>query len=433
VAGVVTGLVPALQVVRPSLLAAFQGGTRGATDGTARTRLRSLLVAAEVALALVLLVGAGLMGRTMIALSAVDPGLRVDHLAVADVSLAGTPHGAAAGRYAMYQRIRERLSALPGVISVSAINHLPLAGDVWTLGYTIEGRPAPEPGRRWSAVYRVVEPGYFATAGLPLLAGRDFSPVDRDSSIPVAIVSKSLADRRWPGQDVVGQRIRLPGPGNVQAPITIVGVAANARQGDWTSAPADEVYVALAQRSTEFGLASMTFLLRTSGDPGATAAGVPAVVAELDRSVPVSAVTTMEEVVKDAIWRQRLTAQLTGAFALVALALAAIGIYAAVSYGVARRTREFGVRVALGGTPGQLQRLALSDGLRPVLAGATVGVVIAVSGSRFAERLLFGVAPLDPASFGASVGALLLVAAVAAWLPARRASRQDPMAALRQS
>ena len=170
--------------------------------------------------------------------------------------------------------------------SVSAINHLPLAGDVWTLGYTIEGRPAPEPGQRWSAVYRVVEPGYFATAGLPLLAGRDFSAADRDTSIPVAIVNKAMADRRWPGESAVGQRLRLPGPANLQAPITIVGVVANARQGDWTSAPSDEVYVALAQRSTEFGLASMTFLLRTSGDPGAIAVSVPAAVAELDRSVP---------------------------------------------------------------------------------------------------------------------------------------------------
>jgi putative ABC transport system permease protein len=433
VAGVATGLVPALQIVRPSLVSAFQGGARGATDGAERKRLRSLLVAAEVALALVLLVGAGLMGRTMLALSAVDPGFRVDHLAVADVSLAGTPHASPGARYPMYRRITERLAALPGVTSVSAINHLPLAGDVWNLGYTIEGRPAPDPGHRWSAIYRVVDPGYFVTAGIPVLAGRDFSTSDGETSIPVAIVNKALADRRWPGGSAVGQRLHLPGPGNQQAPVTIIGVVASARQRDWTSAPSDEVYVALAQRSTEFGLAGLTFLLRTSGDPRAVATSVPGAVADLDRSVPASAVTTMEEVVADAIWRQRLTAQLTGLFAFVALALAAIGIYAAVAYSVARRTREFGVRIALGGTPRQLQRLALSDGLRPVFAGACAGVAIAVAASRFAERLLFGVAAIDPMSFGVSVVALLLVAAAAAWLPARRASRQDPMAALRQS
>ncbi len=433
IAAVATGLVPAIQIVRPTLLTAFQGASRGSTDGGDRKRARSLLVAAEVALALVLLVGAGLMGRTMVALNRVDPGFRVDHLAVAGVSLAGTPHGDPGARYPMYERLSERLGSLPGVISVSAINHLPLAGDVWNLGYTIEGRPAPEPGRRWSAVYRVVAPGYFATAGIPLIAGRDFTLTDRDTSIHVAIVSKSLADRRWPGQSPIGQRLHLPGPGDRQAPVTVVGVVSNARQGDWTSAPADEVYVALAQRSADFGLASIAYLLRTSTDPAVVAASVPAAIAELDRGVAVSAVTTMAEVVADAVWRQRLTAQLTGAFAFVALLLAAIGIYAAVGYAAARRTREFGVRLALGGTPRQLQALALSEGLVPVLVGAASGIAIAIGASRFAEHLLFGVAAIDPVSFGVSVVSLLLVAAAAAWVPARRASRQDPMAALRHS
>ena len=432
VAGVATGLVPALQITRPGLVSAFQGGLRGATDGAHRKWVRSLLIGVEVALALVLLVGAGLMGRTMLALTDVDPGFRVDHLVVADVSLGGTPHANRAARYPMYRRISERLSALPGITYVSAINHLPLAGDVWTLGYSIEGRPVPTAGQRWSAVYRVVDAGYFATAGLPLLEGRDFSTSDREGSVPVAIINKTMADRRWPGRSPVGERIHLPGPGEVQAPITIVGVAANARQGDWTSPPSDEVYVALAQRSTEFGLAAVTFLLRTSGDPNAIAGSIPGAVAEVDRGVPVSRVTTMEDVVADALWRQRLTAQLTGVFALLALALAAIGIYAAVGYAVARRTREFGVRIALGGTPRQLQGLALFEGLRPVAIGAVVGIAIAIAASRFADRLLFGVRSTDPMSFSASVLVLLLVAACAAWVPARRASRQDPMVALRQ-
>ena len=430
VAGVATGLVPAFQITRPGLVSAFQG--RGATDGSHRKWVRSLLIGVEVALALVLLVGAGLMGRTMLALTDVDPGFRVDHLVVADVSLGGTPHANRAARYPMYRRIGERLSALPGITSVSAINHLPLAGDVWTLGYSIEGRPVPTAGQRWSAVYRVVDAGYFATAGLPLLEGRDFSTSDREGSIAVAIINKTMAVRRWPGRSPVGERIHIPGPGDVQAPITIVGVAADARQGDWTSPPSDEVYVALAQRSTEFGLAAVTFLLRTSGDPNAIAGSIPGAVGEVDRGVPVSRVTTMEDVVADALWRQRLTAQLTGGFALLALALAAIGIYAAVGYAVARRTREFGVRIALGGTPRQLQGLALSEGLRPVAIGAVVGIAIAIAASGFADRLLFGVRSTDPMSFIASVLVLLVVAACAAWVPARRASRQDPMVALRQ-
>jgi ABC-type antimicrobial peptide transport system permease subunit len=251
--------------------------------------------------------------------------------------------------------------------------------------------------------------------------------------VPVAIVNKTMANRRWPGQSAVGQRIRLPGPSDSQQPITIVGVAADARQSDWTSPPSEEVYVALAQRSTEFGLAAMTFLLRTSVDPGSIAASVPAIVAEVDRGVPVSNITTMEDVVADALWRQRLTAQLTGAFALLALVLAAIGIYAAVGYAVGRRTREFGVRIALGGTPRQLEGLALVEGLRPVAGGAAIGTAIAFAASGFAGRLLFGVRATDPLAFAASAVMLLIVAACAAWIPARRASRQDPMVALRDS
>ena len=178
------------------------------------------------------------MARTMFALSAVRPGFSVESVAVATVSLAGTPHAAPEARRAAYDRAAERLAALPGVRSVSAINHLPLAGDVWTLGYTIDGRPAPDPGHRWAAVYRVVRPGYFSTMGIPIEAGRDFIPADGASAAPVAIVNRAMADYRWPGQSAVGQRLHLPGPGDVQDPITVVGVVANVRQGDWTSTPA---------------------------------------------------------------------------------------------------------------------------------------------------------------------------------------------------
>ncbi len=175
VCGVATGLVPALQLLRTSITSAFQDGSKGATDGSARKHVRGLLVAGEVTLALVLLVGAALMGRTMLRLTAVDAGFRVDHLAVATVSLAGTPHAKAEARDPMFQRVRDRLASLPGVTSASAINHLPLAGDMWTLGYTVEGRPAAPPGERTGAVYRIVTPGYFATMELRLEAGREFT------------------------------------------------------------------------------------------------------------------------------------------------------------------------------------------------------------------------------------------------------------------
>jgi putative ABC transport system permease protein len=429
--GLVTGLVPALQAVRRGAGSAWRRA-RGATDDAHRTNLRGLIVGAEVALALVLLVGAGLMGRTLMALAAVDPGFRVDHVAVATVSLSGTPYAEPAARHQMFERVRERLSVIPGVARVSAINHLPLAGDVWTLGYTVDGRPSPPLDARPSAVYRVVEPGYFETMGLRLIAGRDFSSFDREGTPAVAVINEAMAERQWPGEIAVGRRIRLPGPGNVQAPITIIGVASNAVQGDWTSRPADEAYVALAQRSTEFGLATMTFVLRTDADPAVIAAAVPGAVAEIDRGIPVSHAETMEDVAAGELWRQRLTAELTAAFAVIALVLAAIGIFTAVAYAVGRRTREFGVRMALGGTPGHVRAIALRDGLRPVLAGAVVGVGVAVAGARFLSGLVYGIGAIDLLSFAVALAVLLVVAGCAAWVPARRASLQDPVAVLRE-
>jgi predicted permease len=429
--GLVTGLVPALQAVRRGAGSAWRRA-RGATDDAHRTNLRGLIVGAEVALALVLLVGAGLMGRTLMALAAVDPGFRVDHVAVATVSLSGTPYAEPAARHQMFERVRERLSVIPGVARVSAINHLPLAGDVWTLGYTVDGRPSPPLDARPSAVYRVVEPGYFETMGLRLIAGRDFSSFDREGAPAVAVINEAMAERQWPGEIAVGRRIRLPGPGNVQAPITIIGVVSNAVQGDWTSRPADEAYVALAQRSTEFGLATMTFVLRTDADPAVIAAAVPGAVAEIDRGIPVSHAETMEDVAAGELWRQRLTAELTAAFAVIALVLAAIGIFAAVAYAVGRRTREFGVRMALGGTPGHVRAIALRDGLRPVLAGAVVGVGVAVAGARFLSGLVYGIGAIDLLSFAVALAVLLVVAGCAAWVPARRASLQDPVAVLRE-
>ena len=429
---VITGLAPALQLARAPLLGAFRGASRGTTDSRDRKRLRSALVTAEVALAIVLLVGAALTAQTMMSLNAVDPGFRGDHVAVADISLAGTAAGAPAARADAYRRIRDRLSAMPGVSSVSAINHLPLAGDLWFMGYTVEGRPAPEAGRGWSAAYRVVQPDYFATMGIRLVAGRDIAWSDDASALPVVVINNAMARRQWPGENAVGQRINLPGPGSVRVPLTVIGVVADVKQGDWTSEAADEVYVPLAQRSTEFGLASLTFVMRTAVDPRTVAAGIAREVAAVDPALPVSRTLTLDDVVRDELWRERLTAQLSAMFAAVALLLAAIGIYAAVAYSVSRRTREFGVRLALGSTTGHVRWLALREGLRPAAVGSALGVVAAAAGARFAERLLYGVAAFDPGALVLSVAVLLAVAAAAAWLPALRATRLDPVAALRE-
>ena len=430
--GVFTGVLPAASLFRASATGAFHDGARGTTEGARRKQVRGVLVATEVALALALLIGAAVMGRTLQNLTTLDPGFALDRVAVATVTLSGTPHAAAAARAPMFQRIRDRLAAMPGVSSVSAINHLPLAGDRWQLGYSIDGRPAPDAGRGLSAVYRVVQPGYFPTMKIRLVEGRDFTDADGASSPHVAIVNSAMVKRRWPGESPIGRFIHLPGPSNVSDPIAIVGVVADARQSEWTESPDDELYVAYAQRAGEFGLASLTFVLRTSVDPDSVSAGVAREVAMVDRAVPVSDPTTMRAVAATELWRERMTAQLTGIFALVALGLAVIGVHAVVAYSVARRTREFGVRVALGATRRSVVNLALVEALGPVLAGAVGGLLLAVAASRMLQALRFDMSSLDPLSVSGAVLVLVAAAAFAAWLPARRASGVDPVVALRQ-
>jgi putative ABC transport system permease protein len=430
-AGVAAGVVPAWQAHRPAGGGPLQdSSTRTASEPPRRRRMRQLFVAAQVALALVLLTGAAMMGRTLAGLAALAPGFDVDAIAVATVSLTGTPSADPARRAAAFDAVRARLEALPGVASVSAVNHLPLAGDLWTLGYRIDGRPLP-PGERAAAAYRVVQPGYFATMGVPLRRGREFTEADSAGRERVVVVNETMARRRWPNEDPLGKVIYVPGPGNASDPLTIVGVAADLRQSDWTSAPDDEVFLPYAQRSGEFGLAAMTFVVRTAAAPSVVAAAIPQAVAGVDPALPVSDATTMRAVVREELWRQRLSAQLTAVFAGIALSLAFIGVYAVVSYTAARRTREYGIRLALGATSGDVRRLALLDALRPVATGAAAGSVLAVASGRWVASWLPDLEGLDPIALAGAAALLCFSATVAAWIPARRASRQDAAVVLR--
>ena len=432
IAGVATGLVPALQLSRSGLSSAFQDGARGATEGPGRKRVRGTLVTGEVTLALVLLVGAGLMGRTMLKLSAVDPGFRVDHLAVATISLAGTGHAKAGARYPMFQRVQRTAREPPR--RDRGERHQPPAAFRRRLESRLHDRRASGAGGRRALVRRIPH----RSAGL--FRRHATAPRRRPRLYPRRRCVGAARGDRQPGDgrpslaggEPIGRRIRLPGVSDVQEPITIVGVAGNARQSDWTAAPDDEVYLALAQRSSEFGLTALTFVLRTRVDPAGVAAAIPRAVAELDRSIPVSDASTMADTVVSELWRERLTARLTWIFAVVALGLAAIGVYAVVAYSVARRTREFGVRMALGATRRAVVLLALSEALRPVLVGSIIGLLLALASSRLIQTFLFDVSAVDPLALAGAVVALVLVATGAAWLPARRASRLDPVAALRR-
>lgn len=417
--GVVCGLAPALRAFRTDLQEALKSGGRGFTAGRSEHRSRALLVISEVALALVLLVGAGLMLRSFQQLQAVDPGFDPHHLLTLEVAAGGKSYRTGPSRIRFFEQLRPRLEALPGVESVSLINHLPISGDIWTLGIIIYGRPDPPPGQQPTAAYRVVQPGYFGTMKIPMLQGRDFDQHDLRDTMPVAIVNEALAKRHWSGEEAIGQRLRLGANW-----MTIVGVIKNVKQTDWTQMPDDEIYLPHAQSDANFSF--MTVVMRTYGDPLALRKPVDEQVRSLDKDVPIAHVESMEQVIADKLWRGRLAMTLLGLFAGVSVTLAALGIYGAISYSVSQRTGEIGIRMALGAQSADVLRMVLLQGLAVVGIGVTVGLFGAWLLTRTLGSLLYGVTATDPVTFVAVPLLLTALSALACVVPALRASKVDP-------
>jgi putative ABC transport system permease protein len=433
--GIAFGLAPALQASRSDLNVSLREGERGSTAGAGRHRLRRVLMASELALALVLLVGAGLMIRTFAALRAFDPGFRPDHVVSAVVSVTGARAGEPGQRLPFYRAVLERIRSGPGVVSASAINHLPLAGDIWGFPFHVEGRPRPGPGEAPSAAYRVVFPGYFRTMGVTV-RGRDFDDRDDLGTPGVVIVNEWMAQRHWPGEDAVGKRITLGDLDKDPAWLTVVGVARNAARNEWAAAPEEEMFLPFLQtakyrESPQSPYTYMTMIVRTTGEPSAFAPLLRAAAWHADAGVTVSAVQTMDEVVAGATASPRFYLLLLASFAAVALALAAVGIYGVMSYSVAQRRNEIGIRMALGAGSGDVLRLVMREAALVSAVGGAVGLVVALLVTRLMGALLYGVGATDPVTF-VGVGALLaVVALLATYVPARRAIRVDPLKALR--
>ncbi len=431
------GLAPALAASKPDLNQVLKEGGRGTTGG--RRRLRESLVVAELALALVLLIGAGLLMNSFIKLQAVDPGFNPHNLLTMTVSLNGASQYVGPARETFYQQMTDRLSALPGVESVSAINHLPLAGDVWGNSFVIEGRPLPPPGQEIVTTERVSRPGYFRTMSIPLRAGRDFTERDTPDAPGFVIINETLARRYWPSEDPIGKRLTFDNPRSASpAPrwLTVVGVIKDVKQDNWVGAPGNEVYEPFQQSRgfytrTTGPFTAMTLVIRTSVAPQSLATAVQETVKALDRNLPVSSALSMEQVIADTLWQPRFNLQLIGLFAAVALALAAIGLYGVMSYSVAQRTHEVGLRMALGAQSGDVLKLVVGQGMKLALLGVGAGLLVSVALTRLMTRLLFGVSATDLTTFAVIAILLMLVALVACWLPARRAARVEPLAALR--
>ena len=432
------GLIPALRSARVDLAAAFRDGDRASSEGRGRGNLRGALVASEIALALVLLIGAGLMIKSFAALRVIDPGFDPRNVVTMTISTAGTKEAEPGVRAAFFAGALARLKSIPGVGSASYINHLPIAGDEWGFSFAVEGRPKPKPGDSPVAAYRVVFPGYFAAMRIPLLRGRDISDADRAGAPKVVVVNKYLADTYWPGQDPIGKRITL----DDSTWVSVVGVTKNTVREEWAAPAEEEMFLPFFQDNgfltdPRTNRAYLTLVARASCDgadrcdAAALAAPIVRAVRDIDRNMPVSDVQTMSKVVDDATADARFYLVLLGAFAAVAVVLAAVGIYGVMSYSVARRTHEIGIRIALGAEPSSVLALVVGSGMRLTAAGTVAGVVGALALTRLMGGLLYGVRPNDPATLVVVTLALCAIALVASYVPARRATRVDPLEALR--
>lgn len=422
--GLVFGVAPALQGSRTDLNEALKEG--GRSGGAAHNRLRSLLVVAEVALSLVLLVGAGLMVRSFAKLGHVDSGINPENVLTVEVPLPRAKYTEAAQQSAFFQQLVARVGALPGASSAAAVSYVPLRGG-WGRGLTVEGHPVLSVGQAPMINHSVVTPNYFHTMGITLLEGRDFTDADHAKAMRVTIVDERLAREYWPGASALGKRIRFGPPENNEPWHTIVGVAGAVRHERLDRETRQSIYVPYLQ----IPVRSMTVAVRTPGNPESLAGAVRREVLALDKDQPVTNVMTMDEVISRSVWQPRFYAMLFGIFAAVALILAAVGIYGVMSYAITQRTHEIGIRLALGAGRLNVLKLALGQGMRLALAGVALGLCAAYGLTRLMSGLLFGVSATDLGTFVSIAVLLIGVTLLACYIPARRATKVDPLVALR--
>ena len=423
--GIVFGLAPVLQARKWDWQHSLKESTRS-SSAPSGVNARRLLVISEVALAVMLVIGGALMVRSFARLRAVDPGFIPDNLLTMTVSLAGSTQSTPEKRVAFFSELLQRIDSVPGVQSASAINHLPLSGDMWTLSFNIEGRPAPGPGEKQGAVYRIIRPDYFRTMGATLLKGREFTDHDNDSSPPVAIINETFAKRYWPNEDPLGKRIQIGDDG--PAFREIVGVVKPLKQSQWTVESNPEMYLPHMQSAAPRAL---TLIVRGKSDPFALLGAVEKQVWSIDKNVPLSDIKTMEEVVAGSIEAQRFNLFLLGLFALVALMLAVVGIYGVMSESVAARTHEIGIRMALGAKGTDVLKMVLRQGMTLAVIGIASGLLGAFWLTQFMSSLLYEVSPTDNVTFLFIPFVVALVVLCACVIPARRATKVDPLIALR--
>jgi len=414
--GLLFGLAPALQSSKPDLIPALKDSTRSFSP-RGGGRLRGVLVVAQIALSLILLIIAGLCVRTLQKANAINVGFEAESVLTAKVDLRRQNYSEAQGRE-FYQRLLERAASLPGAQAAGLTNNAPLSGLTMSTAGVVDNHPD------FYLVFYIVTPGYLDTMGIPLLAGRQFTKQDDARSSRVAIINETFARQGWPNQNPVGNFFKT---GLGDEPVEVIGVVRDAKGGHLSRDPDCAAYFPLAQKYS----GEMTLLLRAVTKPELLIAAVRQEIRMLDPKLPAYNIKTLEQYRRDHLFAERLRAALIGGFGLLALVLASLGLYGALSYSVAQRTQEIGVRMALGARTGDVLRLVVGQGTRLIVIGVALGLAGAFAAARVLKSLLYGVSATDPLTFIAIPLLLTLVALLACWIPARRATKVDPMIALR--
>lgn len=422
---VLVGIVPALRQSSASVQDAIRAGRGSAMQP--RRKVRSLLVVAEVAMALVILVGAGLLTRSFLALQKVDQGFNPGPTLTFSVTLPRARYDSAAKMVAFHERLQQQLGAIPGVEAVSAIDPLPLGGTAWSGSFHIEGRPTARGAESPHGEYNVALPGFVDALGMHLVKGREFVPTDTRDAPLVAIVDERLVEKYWPGEDPIGKRISSVGDEGPWA--TVVGVVRHVYRSGPRKEGEPQMYLAYRQRVQT----PLSYVIRTSVDPLSILRAVRTEVSELDSELPLARVASMATLQSTALARDRFNALMLALFAATALLLAAIGLYGVMAYLVSQRQAEMGIRMALGSGPGDVARLVIGDGMRMALAGIVIGTIASLALARVLEGLLYGIEPTDPVTYVVIAVTLALVALLASAVPARRATKSDPASVLRAS
>lgn len=426
--GVVFGLAPALQASKPDVNDTLKEGGKSPTSGSGRNRTGLVFVVSEIALALVLLISAGLLIRSFTRLLSVNPGFNGNNLATMEINLPRSKYGKPQQQSAFFEQLIQRVAGLPGIESVGGTNHLPLGGSNSSVSFTVEGRPLPGPGEATPTTnWRAVTPDYFKTMQIPLLDGRSFNEWDKDGAPIVVVISKTMANLYWPDEDPMDQRIRLGGTAEGASIASIVGVVGDVRHWGLDSDIKSQIYLSYLQDPPS----RMTIVARGEADPTSLASSMRSQVFALDKDQPVANVNTMEQVLAHSVSRRGFTMTLLTMFAVVALVLAVVGIYGVISYSVSQRRHEIGVRLALGAQKASILKMIIGQGMRIALLGVVIGIGGAIAATRLLSSLLYGTSATDFTTFLSIPLVIILVTFLASYFPAWRATKVDPMIVIR--